>query len=563
MVEQTSGSTVVRFSDVAYYMHDVPEVGHTIGAGQVREPCTVIEIGNTEMSPKMLCEIIARFGRSDDVWSKEFLRSVVIQSHGRLSSLQPNGKLHPAYRLYPDTSGSFIVATVPTRNPIQYKPLDAVAYGETYPSALTIAVPSRLHFTKTDEQPYAGFRVGIKDIIDLKGLRTGASSRSYTKLYGPREQNAAVVQKLLRLGFVVVGKLKTTQFADSEWATCDWIDYHAPFNPRADGYQGPSGSSAGSAAAIATYDWLDFTIGTDTLGSIRGPATVQGIFGMRSSIGALSFDGIVPYSDKFDTVGGFARDAEAFAKLSNALYGPVAGSGCKKKVTKILYPVDYWPVKHEESQAVFEKFIETRVNLEEVWQKTNPVQTNLCLSEYFEHVFEWVANPDQWTGFMKGFLEDYRTTFGKAAVVNPQLQFKRDYLPTVTKEQQNKGIELLNMFRSWWEKNVIPSADGSGCTDTIMRDKYRESAQNFTGIGFFFYNLSPYAGAPELIVPAGQTSYMSRLSECNEFLPAAIGITGSKGSDVALAELVNQLLGTENSVEAGPVAFKVVTDETE
>ncbi len=73
-----------------------------------------------------------------------------------------------------------------------------------------------------------------------------------------------MVEKLLKLGLVVVGKLKTTQFADSEWATCDWIDYHAPFNPRADGYQGPSGSSAGSAAAIATYEWLDFTIGTDS-----------------------------------------------------------------------------------------------------------------------------------------------------------------------------------------------------------------------------------------------------------------------------------------------------------
>jgi len=97
-------------------------------------------------------------------------------------------------------------------------------------------VPSRLHFTKTDEQPYAGFRVGIKDIIDLTGLRTSASSRLYTKLYGPREQNAAVVQKLLKVGFVVVGKLKTTQFADSEWETCDWINYYAPFNPRADGY---------------------------------------------------------------------------------------------------------------------------------------------------------------------------------------------------------------------------------------------------------------------------------------------------------------------------------------
>jgi Asp-tRNA(Asn)/Glu-tRNA(Gln) amidotransferase A subunit family amidase len=55
---------------------------------------------------------------------------------------------------------------------------------------------------------------------------------------------------------VIVGKLKTTQFADSEWPTCDYIDYHAPSNPRADGYQTTSGSSCGSAAAVASYEWL-------------------------------------------------------------------------------------------------------------------------------------------------------------------------------------------------------------------------------------------------------------------------------------------------------------------
>ncbi|CAG8975465.1 hypothetical protein HYALB_00004781 [Hymenoscyphus albidus] len=61
-----------------------------------------------------------------------------------------------------------------------YKSLDAAAYGETYPSTLTVAVASRLHFSKTTEKPNTGLRLGVKDIIDLKGLRTGASSRAYT-----------------------------------------------------------------------------------------------------------------------------------------------------------------------------------------------------------------------------------------------------------------------------------------------------------------------------------------------------------------------------------------------
>lgn len=61
----------------------------------------------------------------------------------------------------------------------------------------------------------------------------------------------------------MIGKLKSTQFGESEWATSDWVDYHAPWNPRADGYQTPSASSSGSGAAAAAYDWLDLSTGTD------------------------------------------------------------------------------------------------------------------------------------------------------------------------------------------------------------------------------------------------------------------------------------------------------------
>ncbi len=102
--------------------------------------------------------------------------------------------------------------------------------------------------------------------------------------------------------------------------------------------------------------------------------------------------------------------------------------------------------------------------------------------------------------------------------------------------------------------------DSSSITSRRMREHPNLS---------FRVSLSPYPLTrtrgirPNSIEIAGQTSYMSRLSECTEFLPAAIGITGSKGSDVALAEFVNGFLGTENGVEVGPVAFKAVTDEAE
>lgn len=59
---------------------------------------------------------------------------------------------------------------------VGYKATDAYAYGEEYPTALAIPVPSRLHFTKTPDRPFAGLRVALKDIMDLSDLKTTGSS---------------------------------------------------------------------------------------------------------------------------------------------------------------------------------------------------------------------------------------------------------------------------------------------------------------------------------------------------------------------------------------------------
>ncbi len=128
----------------------------------------------------------------------------------------------------------------------------------------TVAVPSRHYFKQSNEKPLNGLRIAIKDIYDLNGIRTAASNRAFRDLYPPRKRSAKIIQKLIDDGAIIVGKTKTTTFADRELATQDWIDTHSPFNPRGDGYIWGGGSSTGSAAAVAAYDWLDFAIGSDS-----------------------------------------------------------------------------------------------------------------------------------------------------------------------------------------------------------------------------------------------------------------------------------------------------------
>jgi Asp-tRNA(Asn)/Glu-tRNA(Gln) amidotransferase A subunit family amidase len=146
-----------------------------------------------------------------------------------------------------------------------YENLRVSASGYTY---LAIAVPSRLYFRKTNARPLAGARIAVKDIFHLKGVKTSCCSRGYHDLYPAQDTTALSIQTLVDLGAQIVGKTHLSSFALREEPT-ECVDYQAPFNPRADGYQSPAGSSSGSGAAIASYDWLDFTLGTDSKSSPR------------------------------------------------------------------------------------------------------------------------------------------------------------------------------------------------------------------------------------------------------------------------------------------------------
>jgi Asp-tRNA(Asn)/Glu-tRNA(Gln) amidotransferase A subunit family amidase len=110
----------------------------------------------------------------------------------------------------------------------------------------------------------SGLRVAVKDAFDIKGTKTSLCNKAYHDLYPESFDTAAAVSSLTRRGAAVVGKTKLNSLISKEDPT-EAVDYSAPFNPRADGYQSPAGSSSGSAAAIAAYYWLDVAIGTDSM----------------------------------------------------------------------------------------------------------------------------------------------------------------------------------------------------------------------------------------------------------------------------------------------------------
>lgn len=156
-----------------------------------------------------------------------------------------------------------------------------------------------------------GPRVMVKDTIDVAGHPTRASSRALE--HAPdAERHADVVQALLDAGCQLLGKTSLHELAFGTTGLNAWTG--TADNPR---YPGriPGGSSSGSAAAVAA-GLCDFSLGTDTGGSVRIPAACCGVFGLKPSFGRVSRAGVMPAQTSLDCVGPFAADIDT---LINAM----------------------------------------------------------------------------------------------------------------------------------------------------------------------------------------------------------------------------------------------------
>ncbi|HZR91798.1 MAG TPA: amidase [Gaiellaceae bacterium] len=163
--------------------------------------------------------------------------------------------------------------------------------------------------------PLRGVPVAVKDVIDVAGERTTAASRILAEHVAAAD--AECVRRLRAAGAVVVGKLNTHEFAFGAMTTSP--HFGPAHNPWAlERICG--GSSGGSAAAVAA-DLVPAALGTDTAGSIRIPACLCGVTGLRPTTGLVPIGGTVPVSWSLDTVGPLARSAADCALLLSVLAG--------------------------------------------------------------------------------------------------------------------------------------------------------------------------------------------------------------------------------------------------
>lgn len=180
-----------------------------------------------------------------------------------------------------------------------------------------------------DPGPLAGVPFGVKDLFDVAGLPTTAGA-AMLRDASPAERDAEAVLRLEAAGAVLVTTLNMDAFAYG-FATIN-ADYGTTRNPH-DPDRIAGGSSGGSAAAVAA-GIVPFSLGSDTNGSIRVPAALCGVYGLKPTHGALPMQGVYPFVHSFDDIGPFACSV-ADLRLVWEILGGEARASAGQRVARL------------------------------------------------------------------------------------------------------------------------------------------------------------------------------------------------------------------------------------
>ncbi|MFA0088685.1 amidase [Vibrio sp. 10N.261.51.F12] len=382
----------------------------------------------------------------------------------------------------------------------------------------------------------------FKDLFDVEGFVTGAGNPTWLSTHSSAVATSPLIERLLHHGAQCIGRVQTDELAYSLNGAN--IHYGTPVNPVAP-LCIPGGSSSGSAVAVANHE-ADFSIGTDTGGSVRVPASYCSLYGLRPTLGKLSLQHCFELSASFDTAGIFTRDLAVMSDVYQALHSDdlTKGSGASSPVTLSERPVARIGIDQDLAALLGQARAQT---LQE-WSArlTVPIKMNRFLADMkldlaslsllFRTIqgYEIIRNHGDW-------LAQHCDS------VDPSIMQRVMWARQITEQQYQAAkaqqadftqalINEMTVSGAIWVLPTTPSSPPKLDIDGEDLAQYRTELMGLTAI-------AGLAGLPQLHIPTEQ-------SEHGPFGISLIGLPHSEQTLINFAQHLEK--HTENNQEANP-----------
>jgi amidase len=362
--------------------------------------------------------------------------------------------------------------------------------------------------------PLAGASFAVKDIFDVAGTVTGCGNPDWLASHAAAQRHAPAVQLLLDAGARLVGKTVTEELAFSAVGTNP--HYGTPQNVAAPG-RVPGGSSSGSASAVGG-GLADLALGSDTGGSVRIPASYNGIYGMRPRHGRISLAGVMPLAPSFDTVGWFARDPLLFAAAGGVLLED--GSGATGPGPLLLAEDAF----ERAEPAVRAALLPAIRAVEQVLGPARPVTVSAAGLDRWHDVFRTLQGAEAWAAH-GAWIERARPNIGPFLVERLRLAARLGAAEVEAARAQRAALsQRLDRLLADGALLLLPSAPcPAPRIEASMAEHERIRAQ-VIGIT----SIASLGGLPQVSLPA------ARVPEG----PVGLSLAAARGADGMLLDLV-------------------------
>ena len=361
--------------------------------------------------------------------------------------------------------------------------------------------------------PLAGLTAVVKDMYDIAGSRTGGGNPDWLAAQRPAARHAAAVDQILAAGATITGKTICDEFFYSVAGVN--AHYGTPANLRAPGRL-PGGSSSGSAAACGA-NACDFALGSDTGGSVRIPASFNGLYGLRPTHGRVDITGAMAMAPTFDVVGWFSSSPGIFRRVGATLLG---GEAVAVRATRLIVATDAFAQADAEVAALGREFL-ARAGA------ALPTRTDLAVApngfDDWREAFRILQAREVWETY-GDFITRAKPRLGAG------IKERMAFAATVTSEQAASARKTVAAARAQLRSLLAPGTLLALPTAPSIAPPTGSSGEEMESFRVRVMRLTCMAGLgalPQMNLPAGTV----------DGCPAGLSLIAWAGGDEALLDL--------------------------